>query len=292
MNAVIFAYRVLFRQFWVLVRVSWLPFTLAALVLYGSLESYLAGLLAFLAAPNERTASLALGTLTGGVLVSLFCYAVGIAAIGRVIAGATARPSIFQFQAERAEWRLYAAYLRFLLLTAIVAAVLTFLAQYVAPRLGIPGRMASTAATGIGCVAVYALVVRIGFFIAPLAANKQGPIIRAAWATSRQDVLRTAGLLIFLVLPGLLIQTAGEYLLREWLGISLFGGDVPIVDSTRFLERALAGFLTVVSASVFVTIVLLTAGSVSFYEARRRVRVGKLLSRSANRSILGAAPPV
>ena len=266
-DAIIFAYGVIFREFWALVRVSWFPFTLAALVLYVSLTGYLAELLSFLAAPNERVASLALGILTSGILLSLFCYGVAILAIGRVAAGAVEKHALFQFRAKTAEWRLFAGYLRFILLAAMVAVALTFLALFVAPRLDISSGVASIVATRIGWVAIYFLLVRIGFFIAPVAAYQEGPIIRAAWTASRWNILSIAGLIALLMLPGLLIQIGGEYLLGEWSVPPFVAGHLPFADYARFMQRMLGGFLIVLSVSLFVTIVLLTAASVSFYKA-------------------------
>src|SRR5689334_24519101 len=67
--AALFAYRFFFRRFRIIVRLLSLPMIAAGLVLYACLDSYLAELLRFLASPNPRIATLALGVLAAGIFV-------------------------------------------------------------------------------------------------------------------------------------------------------------------------------------------------------------------------------
>src|SRR5205085_2663810 len=131
--AALFAYRCFFRQFWIIVRLLSLPIIAAGLVLYACLDSYLTDLLRFLASPNPRIATLALGVLAAGIFLPLFFYAAAVAAASNLALGKKAKNARFNFKIERQEWRLYAAYLRFLLLLCVVFISVYLLSAYVAP---------------------------------------------------------------------------------------------------------------------------------------------------------------
>src|ERR1700680_3778523 len=80
-EAALFAYRLLFREFLAIAKLSLLPVTAAGVVLYASVSGYLSELRVFLASPNPHAASLALGLLAAGLFLSLFCYAMAVAAV-------------------------------------------------------------------------------------------------------------------------------------------------------------------------------------------------------------------
>jgi hypothetical protein len=267
-EAASFAYGFFFRQFRETLTVALFPFCLAGLLLYAFLNGYLSKLLLFLSAPNPHAASLGLGLLAAGIFLSLFCYTVAIAAVAELVQGRQVVSRLFRFKAQRQEWRLYAAYLRFLFLLTIIIASLSFLVIQVLPHLSLSRTFAGASAAILGFIAACWLTVRVGFLIAPLAAEKEGSILRRALQLSSRETLRISGLVILLVLPGLLIQTLGEYALRAWAEAPPVMEDIPVADYARFMERMLPGFLVVVSLSLFVTIVLLTAGAVAFYEKR------------------------
>src|SRR5262249_7852298 len=126
-RAALSAYGFLLHQFGQLLRAMILPVTAAGLVLYISLGFYLSELLSFLGSPNPRVASLALGTLAAGFFLSLFFYSMSVVAVCDLVLGRRRTDQGLQFRAERQEWRVYAAYLRLLLVISVVVITLCVL---------------------------------------------------------------------------------------------------------------------------------------------------------------------
>src|SRR5258706_5550960 len=135
--AALFSYKFFVRRFWSVVRLVILPMVVAGLVLYVCISLYLSELLQFLGAPNPRVASFALGILAAGIFLSLFCYAIAVTAITDLALGRIEQRSWFHFRAERQEWRVYAAYMRFLLLLSLVLVSVYLFSTYVAPLLAV-----------------------------------------------------------------------------------------------------------------------------------------------------------
>ncbi len=265
-----FAYGFFFRRFWTLLRLVWFPFFLAGFLLYQCFSGYLAQLLLYLSAPNPHAASLGLGWLAAGVLMPLFCYAVAIAAISGLMLEGTDKGTLVHFQAQRREWRLYAAYLRFLLIVAVAIGLIAFSSIFALSRLDIPRPLGIWVPVVLGFAAVYWLVARVAFFIVPLAAEKQGPILRSAWKSSGSDILRISGLIFILLVPGVVVQILGEYVLRKLMAAPAVTGNPPLVDYAHFVGQFLLGFLVVAGLSSFITVTLLTAGAIAYYRSQER----------------------
>jgi hypothetical protein len=257
------AYGLLVRDFGSVLRAIILPVTAAGLVLYWSIGFYLSELLFFLGSPDARVASLALGTLAAGLFVSLFFYAMAAVAVSDVVR--QGRVVGLHFRAQRQEWRVYAAYLRLLLVVsailgavgvlAVPAASLPFLRQEVIPW-----------STGIlVSVVLYWLFARVGFLVIPVVAGSEGTILRRAYEMSAHHLWRNCALISVLLLPGVALQIAGEYALRAATGKPFAGGNLPLADSARLMGDTLGGFLVVSSLSISISIVLLTAGAMSVY---------------------------
>ena len=265
----LFAYKFFIRQFRPAVRSVLLPISAAGLVLYLSLSTYLAELLTFLEFPNARVASLALGTLAAGLFLSLFCYAIAVTAIANLALGRRRHGSWLRLRAQRQEWRVYAAYLRFLLLLGLVFAAAYLLSAYVTPFLAIPERFAPLPPTLVSIVGVYWLFARIGFLIPAVVAAGEGTVLRKARQESARDLWRNCSLIALLLVPGLLVQIAGEYALRMGAGVPHAAGNLPLADYARSTGEMLGGYLAVASISAFVSIVLLTAGAIGVYRGER-----------------------
>jgi len=268
-GAALVAYKIFFGRFWSALRLLLLPMLAAGLVLYISLSAYLAELLLFLETQSSRVASLALGSLAAGIFLSLFCYAIAVGSIGKLALGKEPRGAWLHFRADRQEWRLYAAYLRFLLLISLVVLSAYLLATYLAPLFAVPRIVAIWTLGMASAMAVFWLTVRVGFLIAPVVAGSEGPVLRRALAESGQDFWRNAGLIVLLLVPGTLVQIAGEYVLRIGLGAPPLTGNLALADYVQVMGRTLAGFLVVVSLSSFVTVGLLTLGAMGAYQTHR-----------------------
>jgi hypothetical protein len=263
--AALFAYKFFVHRFWSVLRLLALPIIAAGLVLYVCISLYLSELLRFLGAPDPRVASFALGMLAAGIFLSLFCYAIAVAAISNLVLGKVERRRPwFHFGAERQEWRVYAAYMRFLLLLGLVFVSVYLFSTYVGPLLASAQNTTRWMLTTLSFLIVFCLTARVGFLVAPVVATSEGPVLRKAWQQSARDFWRNCGLIILLIVPGLLVQIAGEYVLRAW--VPHVAGNLSFADYTRVMGGMLGSFLVVVSLSSFVTIVLLTVGAVAAYQ--------------------------
>jgi hypothetical protein len=267
-EAALIAYKFLFRQFWPALRLLWLPIMASGVVLYLCLSVYLSKLLLFLSAPNPHTASLALGILAAGIFSSLFCYAIAVGAVADLALGRAPKIAWFHFRAKRQEWRIYAAYLRFLLLLMVVLVSVYLISTYLTPLFALPPAFFTWALTIAAVAAIVWLTARTGFLVAPIVATSKGAVLRKAWRRSAHDLWRNCWLILFLFVPGLLVEIAGEYLVRLGGGPLRMANDLPVADYARLLEQTLGGFLCVVSVAAFVTIVLMTVGGVAVYRNR------------------------
>jgi hypothetical protein len=267
--AALFSYKFFVRRFWSVVRLLLLPIVAAGLVLYVCMSLYLSELLQFLGAPNPRVASFALGILAAGIFLSLFCYAIAVVAITNLALERIEPGAWFRFRAERQVWRVYAAYMRFLLLISVVFISVYLFSTYMAPLLPVGRNSMRWALTVLSVLAVYCLTARVGFLIAPVVAGGEGPVLRKAWQQSAPDFWRNGGLIILLLVPGLLVQVAGEYGLRFGAWAPRAAGNLSFAAYTRIMGEMLGSFLVVVSLSSFVTIVLLTVGAVAVYQKHR-----------------------
>ena len=256
------------REFWPLLRVLLLPSSATAVVLYLSLKAYLLKLIAFIPSGNPQTASLALGALAAGVFLSMFLAAVAISSVTDLVLLKRRNPRWFNFNIRRQEWRLYAAYLRFLL---VAAGFLT--AIYVLSALVLPALTTSAATVGIvsasltigGC---YWLFARLGFLIAPIVARSSGTVLRKAVHQGSGDFGRNLALVVLLSFPGLVIEIAGEHLFRLGSGPTRVEITLPLIYYARALEHRLMEFVFLSSLSAFLTLVLFTTGAIVCYRDR------------------------
>ncbi len=267
-TAAALSYRFLFCEFTQLVRLLIVPGIATALVLYFSLKSYLAQLIAYISSGDPRAASLALGALAAGVFLSIFLAAVAIASVVDLALFHSRDKRWFHFRAGRQEWRLYAAYLRFLLLASGFLAAMYLISAFILPLvLASPGVIGAVSAFLMiaGC---YWLFARVGFLIAPIVAQSSGSVLRKTFYEGSRDLGRNLGLVLLLSAPGFVIEIAGEYLFRMGSGPTRVEITLPIIFYARALDHRLAEFVFLTSLSAFFTLVLFTAGSVFCYRGR------------------------
>src|SRR5258706_5841501 len=200
--AALFSYKFFVRRFWSIVRLLVLPIVAAGLVLYVCMSLYLSELLQFLNAPNPRVASFALGILAAGIFLSLFCYAIAVVSITNLALGKAEQRAWFQFRAERQTWRVYAAYMRFLLLLSLVFISVYLFSAYVAPFLFVATNSMRWALTISTVLVVYCLTARVGFLIAPVVAAGEGPVLRKARQVNARAFLRNGIFILLLIVPG------------------------------------------------------------------------------------------
>ena len=267
------SYAFLFREFRPLAQLLIAPFAATGVVIYASLWAYVSELIAFISNGDARAASVALGALTAGIFLCMFFVAIAVSSVTDLILGRRSARGWIHLHPARQDWRLYAAYLRFLLvLSGYISAV------YLVCALALPALGAGRATIGIVSVTAaisgfYVLFARIGFLIPAIVAGSTGTVLRKALHQGAGVFCRNLVLLVFLSVPGFVIQFAGEALFKAGTG-SIRGVklDLPIMLYARALETRLPEFALLFSLSGFVTLVLFTAGSVLSNRDRLFVR--------------------
>jgi hypothetical protein len=261
-------YGILIQKFRQILRLLLVPAFATALVMYFSLKAYLAELIAFIPSGNPRAASLALGALTAGIFLSIFLAAVAISWLTDLVLPDRADPRSFRVRVGRPEWRLYAAYLRFLLLIAAFLTGIYCMSAYILPLLPMSAESLENLSAFLIIAGCFSLFVRVGFLIPPIVAQSTGTVLRKALHQGSRQFGRNFALLLVLSVPGFAIEIAGEYLFRLGSGPTRLEITLPIVYYARALEHRLAEFVFVSSLSAFVTLVLFTTGSIVCYRNR------------------------
>lgn len=238
-----------------------LPALLGGLALYVSFDLYLLELQHYLVHPTERLASLVLGVATAGLLLTLFMHSVTVAAVTSL---SLERPDKGWtcFCVSRRSWRIYAAYLRFLLVCAVFVVVVEFLRITAAGAVPLIG-----AAAGVLMIAgLFFLIVRAGFLIAPIAsATSEGPIVRQAWKLTSPVLLQLATVLFVTLLIGFAIEALGEVLLAFAVRYSPIGAQPTLLNLVTSYRTVLPATLIVVGIAYLPTVVLLSAAAASCY---------------------------
>jgi hypothetical protein len=259
------AYKFAVHNFPQLVRISLAPIAAIAVVQYMSLRVYLSELMTFISSADPRAASLALGALTAGLFVSVFISSMVVSAVADLALGNRAKHGWLQFKAGRQEWRVYAAYLRFLLLATGFFSAVYLAAGLFLPILNWSRLLMAETASLIALAGMLCLFARIGFLIPAIVARSRGTVLRKALHAGAHDFARNTSILLLLSLPGLAIETFGEFLLRLGSGPARIRIDLPVAAYAQALEHRLSEFAILSSISVMVVLILLSAASVICY---------------------------
>lgn len=253
-------------------RLAVVPLILGWATLYLSLYAYLAELSLFLHSPNGQVGSQALGLVAAGFFVTLLLHCVLAIGLAELALGLPRRSKLF-FRAGHSEWRLYAAYLRVVMLAAGAIAVPMLLAWSASRLLAAGGhgddvRWVFLAAYGTILAALTVLSVRIRFLMAPIVVMEQGPVLRRSLALSSGISWRLFAVAIVCIAPGILVQSASE------TGARAMGLLPPVVPGASFqalvdqLRAILPEFVTITMAAYFVTLILLVGAAASVYRTR------------------------
>lgn len=256
---VFFAYGFVLRNLLPLIRVAWLPLVLSTLTLYVTLEAYIGEVLSFLRTSDMRAASLGLGFITAGIFICLFFYAAMAVAVARFVLG---KWDMRLRQGLRSEWRLFTAHLRLLLCSLAFVLVVTLL-------VGPARTIVPTPVLNLGVVVLTILVLcwlfaRAGFLAPAIASSEAGPILRRAWSLTHGQSLRIAAIVVFLAVPAMLVQFAGEIGLRATADGPLLA---PLAEQMAVMRQALPAFVAVLSLAIFLNIALMTAGCAHLYRS-------------------------
>jgi hypothetical protein len=172
---------------------------------------------------------------------------------------------------ERQDWRVYAAYLRVLLIIAAVLLVIFIAGSYVMSLLGSSQSAKAWILPLSSGVAAYWVIARMGFLVAPVIAAGEGSVLRAGWTLSGKSALRNCVLIALLGAPGVFVWFCGEFLFRVDSPIPYAGAGSSLAEYANAMAQTLGEFVALASASAFVSIILLTVGALHVYgqESRR-----------------------
>ena len=262
-NAIRFSFSFLFRNFAAIaVRIA-LPSLFGWLAFYVSLVLYLTELIRYLGNPSDRIAGLVLGLATAGLLVTLFLHSVIVASVTALALGLEDGGWKY-FHVARREWRLYAANLRLLLVTVIWSAVVQAV-QFAAVRFSWPG-FVDQILDLLMLGGMVLLTVRVWFLLAPVSvANNHGEILRRAWRLSSENLWHLAAIVFVLLLAGLVVEVAGEMVLRISGALPPFPITGSLANYAVVYRAILPYVLVVIGIAYIVGNVLLTAARVYVY---------------------------
>lgn len=261
--------RFLFHEFRQLVQLIFAPLVATAIVLYASLWAYITELIAFIATGDARAASVALGALTAGVFLCMFFSALAVSAVVNLMLRNQRAQGWIRLHPARQDWRLYAAYMRFLLLLSGYFSAVYLVCALALPAVGLGRTTIGIVAFSAATAGFYALFARIGFFIPPIVAGSTGPVLRRALQEGSVSFGRNLALIALLSVPSFAIQLTGQVLFKAAThSISDIELDLSITTYARALESRLPEFALLFSLSLFVTLVLFTASSLECYRGR------------------------
>jgi hypothetical protein len=240
-----------------------LPALASWLVLYGSARLYLSELVAFLGLPSDRSGSVILGLLAAGLLGLLFLHAVLTLAVA-TFAASVPEKGWPRFGAKRAEWRLYAAYLRILFVLVVFVSAIIFLDIAFIRYLG------EGATLFLFNIVIFAslsiILVRAGLLAAPIVvAEASGPIVRRSLSLSRGNSVRLFLLFVVLILPGVIFEICTEALLRYFHVFPTLPVHLTFLELVKTYDQILPGILAILMMAYLIVAVLLTLAAVSVY---------------------------
>lgn len=261
-----FSFRFFFTKFVAILARIALPAVASWLVLYGAARLYLSELMVFLGLPSDRSGSVILGLLAAGLLGLLFLHAVLTLAVATFAASAASSPEKGwpNFGAMRAEWRLYAAYLRILFVLVVFVSVIVFLDIALVRYLGegITFFLFNIAIF----VSLSIALIRASFLAAPIVvAEASGPIVRRSLFLSRGNSVRLFLVFVTLLLLGVIFEIFIETLLRSFHVFPTFPANLMFLELVKTYDQILPGALAILMVAYLLVAVLLTAASVSVY---------------------------
>ena len=224
-------YRFLFRRFLAILGLSWLP--ALALAVVGTLWlGHFAADVTLVSKGTSPAYWLALDALALFASLAFFTAAIAVP-LTREALGLHDETVFAHFVVGRRELRLFLALLRFALLLVAAAVLLTFVLGF-AVRTGMPVLLAKMGAAsetnaawrgiplralvlgGTGFVLVSALVfltLRLGFFLAPIAAIEEHARVTRAWILSSRNFWRVLIVTLALAVPVDLLARGAEFAL-------------------------------------------------------------------------------
>ncbi len=263
------SYTFLFREVRPLAQLLIAPLAATAVVIYASLWAYVSELMAFISSGDARAASVALGALAAGIFLCMFFVAIAVSSVTDLVLGKRKVQGWIHLHPVRQDWRIYAAYLRFLLVLSGYLSAVYLVSALALPAIGAGRTTIGLVSVSAAITGFYILYARIGFLIPAIVAGSTGTVLRKALHEGSGTFCRNLVLSLFLSVPGFVIQFAGEALFKAGTG-SIRGVklDLPIMLYARALETRLPEFALLCSLSGFVSLVLFTAGSVLCYRDR------------------------
>lgn len=229
-----------------------------------SAHLYFFELLTFLGLPSDRSGSIILGLVAASMLLLLLLHAMLVMAVTALAMPSADESRRGYFQAKRKEWRLYAAYLRVLLV--MVAVITTLVLLDVALVQFGTHQLSMSIVNILAALCLFAAIARGGFLAAPIVVvEPSGPIVRRSVELSRGNFWRVVVVVIAFVLLGILVEVGGEFLLRSAGVFPTFPPHAALRDVIAKYNAILPGILTLLLFAYLFSAVLLALASASAY---------------------------
>lgn len=248
-----------------LVRRLWLPSLLSGVALYLTLLIYLDNLQQMIREPTEERASIVLGFFSAATLLLLLLYSIISATVCDAVLKPKASPAPV-FRLGYFEWRLYAAVLRLTLLTVSISLVIGAIIAIL--RMVITESGYSSVIELVWAVILITLIVRLAFLLPAITiAEERGLVIRRAWLLSYGWSSNIFVIAVALVLPGLAVELAGEYIAKS-LDLAVMPTGANLIErQTQLLLNVLPYFVLLFSLTAVLTIALQSIASALVYRA-------------------------
>ena len=251
------------RNFGEILRRTWLLAIIGYATFSFFFGEYTIKLEGFLAAPTQAHASILLGLFSISVLLLLFVVTLAVAAVTNLALGDDRKSGLFSIRISYQEFRLYAAWVRLLLLMITLIALASLIGWAIQG-----GALGYAVETGIVAILV-AIALRMGFLLPAVAiAEPRGVIIRRSWNLSEGIVPQLFLFTIAVALPGIVIEVLGELVVRATRLLPILHANGSLRDNIAVFRLTTPIFSILFCVPVMLITLLYAIASAKIYQAR------------------------
>ena len=273
------AYGFAFGKFFSLLGISWFPFLLVGVLVYLLFRNMYAAFPTL--ALEDPAALLAIAPLVPvAVFIGFLLMCVILVGMTELALGKRQAPVYFYFSLGYPVWRLLIAIVCLYLLLFGLIVALSLATGAIAAAIGFAAgeglgvAVAMLLSTALAFVAVYA-TVRLTFFIVPVTVAEGKNVITRAWALSKGNFWRIAGIVGGVVIPMIVLQMIAQGILMVPMmgamsqmplppeGLSPEEGMAFVIEIMEAIAPFLLLFVPVIAA-VYVLIYGLISGAAAF----------------------------
>jgi hypothetical protein len=228
------------------------------------LHLYLSQLSLYLAHPLDRIGSRVLGIAAASVLVMLFWHSVVISAIVEIVLGRKISGRSF-LGIKKWQWRLYAANLKLVLVTAVYLCF--FWTGYsLVSKVGM-NDFTKVLFDVVFMVPLVWFLIRAWFFLLPVCLEaREGEVLVKSFRVSAGYFWSAAAILSAIVLMTIALQGGAEFFLRLFHFIGPLKSGGTIAEDLRQLRACLGPMVIPMAGVYFFTVLLTTVVRIRAYE--------------------------